>query len=263
MTTANLRLMTLNVRHAMDPVPHSWEERVPLIRTLLEREAPDIIGTQECFYSQVKDMLSILPGYDWLGLGRKGGSGGEFMAIFFRKDRFEILEYDHYWLSDTPSVIGSTTWGHKAPRMVTWGRFLDLRTERQFYLCNTHLDHVSAEARVKAAELIVEKASLLDPELPIVITGDFNIGASSAPHDVFFQKGGFTDTWDSAKVRQGEGIGTFNDFKDPLGRGVDWRIDWILTRGAVEVDRIQIVDDHDNGRFPSDHYPLLADLRMG
>jgi len=207
-------------------------------------------------------MLSVLPGFDWLGLGRKGGSGGEYMAVFYRKDRFELLEYDHYWLSATPNVIGSVTWGNAAPRMVTWGRFLDRAAERPFYLCNTHFDHKSPESRVKAAQLMVERARSFDPALPVIITGDFNVGPDSEAYDVFIREGGFTDTWDSAKVKIGEGLGTFNNFNNPAGRGKAWRIDWILTRGPVVAKRIQILDDIVEGRYPSDHYPLIADLQL-
>lgn len=254
--------MTVNVRHATDPSPNSWEERLPLLEMLLKREAPDIVTTQECFYGQVKDMLTVLPGYDWLGLGRKGGSGGEYMAIFYRKDRFELLEYDHYWLSATPNVIGSVTWGNAAPRMVTWGRFHDRETKRSFYLCNTHFDHKSPESRVLAAQLMVERAKSFDPELPVIIAGDFNVGPDSEAYGAFTREGGFTDTWLSSGETIGEGLGTFNNFNNPAGRGPSWRIDWILTRGPVAVQRIQIVSDIIQGRFPSDHYPLVAELQL-
>jgi endonuclease/exonuclease/phosphatase family metal-dependent hydrolase len=253
--------MTFNVRHATDPTPNSWEERLPLIRELLQRENPDLIGTQECYYHQIKDMLSVLPDYDYIGLGREGGSRGEYSAIFYRRDRFDVLEYDHYWLSDTPGLIGSTTWNHEAPRMVTWGRFRELDSGLQFYVCNTHMDHLSEEARIKGAALLAERTEEFDSALPVLITGDFNVGPDSESYRILHQ-GGFADTWNSAAKRGGEDLGSFNNFKDPLGNGPTWRIDWIMTRGGVQADSIRIVDDHREGRFPSDHFPVMAEMRL-
>lgn len=98
---------------------------------MIKKQAPDLIGTQEGVYAQLKDIATDLPAYEWIGLGRDGGSRGEFMAVFYRKDRFEPLKYDHFWLSDTPSVVASTTWGDTNRRMVTWFRFKDRKDQRR------------------------------------------------------------------------------------------------------------------------------------
>ncbi|MEK3890057.1 endonuclease/exonuclease/phosphatase family protein [Bacillus sp. FSL K6-3431] len=256
----NLRIMTYNLRNNSDVPPNSWAERKELILELLQRESPDIIGTQECMYAQVQDMNTMLPEYDTIGLGREGGSNGEFMAIYFKKSRLEVLEYNHFWLSDTPDTIASCTWGNDVTRMVTWIRFLDLETGQQFYHLNTHLDHISVNARVKGAELIIKKVTSFDPELPIIITGDFNTESSSEPHQVFLEKGKFIDTWDAAIERINKDLGTFNDFKNPTG-GKD-RIDWILCRGNVKTGFIKIINDQPKGRFPSDHFPVMVDLEI-
>ena len=121
---------------------------------------PDLIGTQEGLYPQIKDIAADQPAYDWIGLGRDGGSRGEFMAIFYRRDRFEPLEYEHFWLSDTPDVIASSTWGNGVRRMVTWAKFRDRTTGREFYFWNTHLDHEVQFAREKSAELIRQRIGL-------------------------------------------------------------------------------------------------------
>src|SRR5690606_39768996 len=92
---------------------------------------------------QVQDLEELLPDYRWIGLGRRGGSKEEYMAIFYKKNRFKVIEYDHYWLSDTPETMGSITWDNACTRMVTWIRFLDRKTGKQFYHLNTHLDHIS------------------------------------------------------------------------------------------------------------------------
>lgn len=255
-----LRIMTFNVRQISDPPPNSWGERQVLISKLLAEEKPDIIGTQECLFQQVKDMLAILPDYDWVGLGRKGGSAGEFMAIYYKRSRFDVLEYDHYWLSATPLSIGSTTWGNTIPRMVTWARFLDKQTGKSFYLINTHLDHRSEEARIEGARLIAEKAADLDEELPVLLTGDFNIGEDSEPYRYLVNEGGFADTWYAAHERINDSLGTFNGFINETG---GWtRIDWILMRGSVTVSTSRIINTHYNGLFPSDHFPVMAVVKL-
>ena len=252
--------MTYNVRCDFDAPPNSWNERRKLISEMLLRESPDIIGTQECLNYQVQDMASILPEYDWIGLGREGGSYGEYMAIFFKKDRFTALEYDHFWLSDTPATIGSSSWGNDCTRMATWVKFQDRQTGATFYHLNTHLDHISEEARVKGAELIIKKTDEFDADSPHIITGDFNTGTASDAHKIFLDKGNFIDAWDVAAETLNEELGTFNAFEDPSG-GED-RIDWILIKGDVKTGLIKTIDDQTNGLFPSDHFPVVADIQI-
>lgn len=252
------RIMTYNVRNNFDPPPDSWEERKKLVGKILDREMPDMLATQECSYRLVCDLHAIMQGYDWIGMGREGGSKDEFVAIFYKKDRFEVKEYNHFWLSATPNVIGSVTWGHVIPRMATWIRFRDRKTNRQFYHINTHLDHQSSEAREKSARLIRDKATTFDTELPIILTGDFNTGTDSGPYKLLVNEGGFTDTWNTAERNVNKALGTFNNFKDGTGGKV--RIDWILIRGKASVKMIKIADDTYDGQFPSDHFPVIVDL---
>jgi len=128
-----LRAMSFNLRYASQKPPNSWPERRPIMKRAIEKLAPDVFGTQEGVYPQLKDLASDIPTYEWIGLGRDGGSRGEFMAIFYKRDRFEPIAYDHFWLSDTPEVIASTTWGHSNRRMVTWVRFRDKSSNREFF----------------------------------------------------------------------------------------------------------------------------------
>lgn len=257
-----LRVMTFNLRFASDHGPNAWPDRRPVMRTCIQEAHPDLIGTQEGVYSQLKDIDSDLPDYDWIGLGREGGSHGEFMAVFYRRERFDPLEYDHFWLSDTPDVIGSSTWGNSNRRMVTWIRFRDRQTDRQFYLVNTHFDHQIQTAREKSAELLVQRAAKLDPKLPIVVTGDFNaVAKANRAYDILVTDGPFTDTWDKAPVHDHADLNSFHGFSaSPRHEGA--RIDWILYRGPVEVERIGILPFQQNGQWPSDHFPVLAVLRF-
>lgn len=253
--------MTCNVQVAGNPPPHSWEQRRPLMRELLRREDPDIIGTQEGRFDQVKDLAVDLPTHDWIGLGRDGGSRGEFMAIFYRRDRFELLAFDHFWLSDTPEVIGSSTWGNTCRRMVTWGRFRDRPTGRGFGIWNTHFDHEIESARQKSAALVHRRIAATDPGLPLLLLGDFNCAAGdSAAYAELTAGAGLTDTWTAAAQRCNEGFSTFHGHKTPARDGV--RIDWILARHLAAVSEAAIVVHASPGLAPSDHFPVTATVRF-
>lgn len=256
-----LTVMSYNLKFASPNPPNSWPQRRPLMREVIQQINPDVFGTQEGIYAQLKDIATDLPDYEWIGLGREGGSKGEFMAVFYRKARLEPLAYDHFWLSDTPEVIASSTWGNTCRRMVTWVRFFDRQTKREFFFWNTHFDHEVQAAREKAAKLVRERVTALDTKLPLILTGDFNAaGGSNQAHKILTADGFFSDTWFTAKERKGEGLSTFNSFKAIQHEG--FRIDWILTRGEFAVDSTEIVTFSRDGQFPSDHFPLVAKLRM-
>ncbi len=261
-TDTKLRVMSFNLRYLndFDPSPHTWEERRSTIRQVIRKEQPDIIGTQEAVYEQVKDVAADLPNYEWIGQGREGGNEGEFMSIFYNENRFTPLEYDHFWLSDTPDVVGSMSWGNTIPRMVTWVKFLDERSGEEFYFVNTHFDHMSEEAREKSAALISEKVKEFNQDLPVILTGDFNAGPDSEPYQILIEQGGFTDTWTAAETRINDGFGTFTGFEDATGGGADNRIDWILSKGNVITETSEIITYQKNGQYPSDHYPVMSDM---
>ncbi len=253
-----LAVMTYNLRFASDRPPNDWPTRRPVMKALLQQYRPDVMGTQEGLYAQLKDLSADLPGYDTIGLGRDGGSRGEFMMVFYRRDRLEPLEYDHFWLSDTPDVIASSTWGNTNKRMVTWVRFLDRRTRREFYYWNTHLDHALQPAREKAAALIVDRiARRTDAKVPLLLVGDFNAVARSNPvYEFLTGQGGLRDTWFLAETRRNETSNSFNGFQ-PRKENSE-RIDWILARGDLRVRAAEVVIFEQNGQWPSDHFPVMA-----
>ena len=256
-----LNVMTYNLRYASTNPPNAWPERRPLMTRLIREFAPDVMGTQEGLYSQLKDIAADLPDYEWIGLGREGGSRGEFMAVFYRKARLEPLTYDHFWLSDTPEVMGSTTWGNTCRRMVTWIQFRDRVTGTVFYHFNTHFDHQVQLAREKSAELLRKRVEVLGTKLPVILTGDFNASAgANKSYSILTAENFFADAWFAAPERHGEGFATFNNFKAAVPTGE--RIDWILTRGDVKVDRAETVIYAHPGEFPSDHFPVIVKLRL-
>ncbi len=256
----SLSVMTFNLRYASMSGANAWPDRLPVMRDCIRESAPDLIGTQEGLYHQLKDLARELPEFQWIGTGRDGGSRGEFMAIFYRPDRFEPIEFDHFWLSDTPNVVASTTWGNSNRRMVTWVKFRDLRTDVSFYFWNTHFDHQIQEARFESAQLVLERVNALKTDLPVLLVGDFNATAGNNPaYDVLVNDRAFTDTWSSAATRRGDLVKTFHGFRGPTAG--DDRIDWILMRGPVACLDTEILTCQRNGQYPSDHFPVVATLR--
>ncbi|CAM5272719.1 endonuclease/exonuclease/phosphatase family protein [Streptomyces abikoensis] len=252
-----LRVMTFNLRYASESGPHPWSRRRPVMRRLLRHERPHVLGTQEGLHRQLRDIADDLgPRYAWIGLGRHGGSHDEFGAVFYDSLRLAPEEYDHFWLSATPSVIGSATWGNTVVRMASWIRFTDRHTGAGLYLLNTHLDHLHQQARERSAELIAERLRALDPALPRIVTGDFNVPAHGNPvYDALLGGAALADTWDTAAER-GPQYATFHGYR-PLVPDGD-RIDWILASPSVRTLRARINTYALDGRFPSDHLPVQA-----
>lgn len=261
-TNESLCVMTYNLRYASPNPPNDWPTRRPLVREVIQSVAPDIMGTQEGLHAQLLDLASDLPDYDWVGVGRDDGKvKNEFMAVFYRKARLETLSTNHFWLSDTPEVPGSTTWGNSNRRMVTWLKFRDRSTGNEFYLWNTHFDHQIQTAREKSAELVRQRVTALETKLPVILMGDFNAAAeANQAYQILTSDKFFTDAWLAAPERKGEGVGTFNNFKAAVPNGS--RIDWILTRGNVAVDRAATLTFTRDGQFPSDHFPVAAWVRL-
>lgn len=248
--------IAFNLRYDNPSDPYVWSERLPHVADIAR--GADVVGTQEGLYHQVKDLDRALgEGWDWIGTGRDGGSRGEFMAIFFDERRFEPMEFDHFWLSDTPDRVGSATWGHSNRRMVTWVRLRERSTDEEFYVLNTHFDHRVAPAREKSATLVRERIGNLREDIPLVVTGDFNAAAEkSAPWRILVEEGPLEDAWLVAEESQGD-VATFTSFKELKPGGA--RIDWVLVRG-FDVRYAEAITARPNGVWPSDHLPVKAVL---
>jgi endonuclease/exonuclease/phosphatase family metal-dependent hydrolase len=146
--------------------------------------------------------------------------------------------------------------------MVTWVRFRDRLTDREFYLVNTHFDHQSQPSRERSAALLLERVADFDPDLPVIVTGDFNAEAVANPvHQTLTSPEAFSDTWIETNEAEPE-IGTFHNFLGPEQAAGRARIDWILTRGDIEAVDTEIRTNELNGQYPSDHFPVTATLRF-
>nr|WP_238390038.1 endonuclease/exonuclease/phosphatase family protein [Pseudoxanthomonas koreensis] len=233
-----------------------WDVRKPLAVRTLREQAPDVVGLQELTPAQAQYLAAHLPGYGRLGRGREADGSGEQMGVFYRTDRLRVVESGDFWLSDTPDRPGSISWGHPHPRMVTWALFERVADGRRFHLFNTHLPYREQDeaARVKGAQAIVERLASLPADVPVVLTGDFNTGPDSAVHAAL--SAALADAWEAAPRLEGP-ADTFHAFTGQAQR----RIDWIFTRGMT-VESVQAVTTRWDGRYPSDHFPVVADLRL-
>lgn len=254
---SDLRVMTFNVRLPVaSDGPDRWEARRDLMAEVLRQEQPDLVGTQELWKIQGDHLAAALPDYAWFGQGRRGGHADEHMGVFYRRDRLRVIEAGDFWLSETPEVPGSITWGHLFPRMVTWAVFED-RAGRRFCLYNTHFPYREGDedARVRAARLILQRLGALPAGLPVILMGDFNTAPDGPTHAVL--AGALHDAWTQAPRRDGPAE-TFHGF---TGRA-DRRIDWIFVRGLRAASVRTVITQRD-GRYPSDHFPVVAELRWG
>jgi endonuclease/exonuclease/phosphatase family metal-dependent hydrolase len=250
-----LRVMTFNVRLPMaSDGPERWEARRDLFVKTIREQRPDVFGTQELYKEQGDYVVAKLPEYAWFGMGRKGGEGDEHMGVFYRADELRVLDSGNFWLSDTPDVPGSDTWGTPFPRMVTWARFQRKSDGRTFVMFDTHLPYRDQDdaAREKGAALILKRIAKLPPDEPFVLTGDFNTTPDSKVHAMLTEH--LEDAWLVAPRRSGP-ENTFHDFTGKPDR----RIDWILVRG-FGVEGVRTVTTHEGTLYPSDHFPVVADL---
>ena len=256
-----IKVMTFNIRYANAFGANAWPKRRAGVVEVIREQKPDVIGTQEGLHHQLLYMDKELAEYKWIGVGREGEKRGEFMAIFYRSDRLKPLEEKHFWLSDTPKVVGSASWGNTVKRMVTWVRFLDRKTHKEFYFWNTHFDHRSQPSREKSALLINKRVTALQTKLPVILVGDFNaVAKANRAYDTLTTTGGFKDTFVSAKEKVNADWNTFNSFrKTEKGKR---RIDWILTKGPAKTDRTEIVLFDETKQLPSDHQPVTAIIRI-
>lgn len=250
-----LRVMTFNVRVPVaSDGPNRWKNRRNLMAETIRQAHPDVFGTQELHKRQGDYLVGKLPRYRWFGEGRRGGDGDEHMGVFYRTDRLTVEQSGNFWLSDTPRVPGSISWGQPYPRMVTWALFRVKASGRQFYYFNTHFPYRAQDeqARTHSAREIVARLKQLPPNVPVVLTGDFNTTPAAPAHAILTAQ--LHDARLTAPTTDGPSA-TFHNFT-----GIpDRRIDWILYRGFTPIAE-HTLTNHVDGHYPSDHFPVLAQL---
>ena len=256
-------VMTFNIRFGTaGDGPNVWPQRRDLVFDVIRRAECDFVGLQEALRFQIDEIRESVPGCSEIGVGRDDGqTGGEYSAILYRADRWKVDASGTYWLSDTPDVVASKTWGNEITRIVTWGRFIEQATGRALYVFNTHFDHQSQPSRVRSAELLARRIADRDPKDPVIVTGDFNAGEDNPA--IQYLKGERADSpvklVDTFRVLHAAATepGTFNGFR---GFATGPKIDYVLVEPGTTVRTARILHDNDDGRYPSDHFPVTADI---
>jgi len=220
---------------------------------------------QEALHHQIKYADSVLTEYAWFGVGRDDGKfKGEFSPVFYDSTRFELLEENTFWLSENPQKEGSKGWDAAFPRIVTWGYFYDRITQKSFYLLNTHFDHQGTIARLKSSKLLIQKISELTENkswIPVIVTGDFNSLKKSGPYQQLTHWDNPVKLIDAQAVTEEMSLGpnyTFNGFDNR--KREDMIIDYIFVNEACIVNQHHIINDEKSGRYPSDHFPVAAEI---
>lgn len=253
-----LRVMTYNIRYgtAADG-PDAWPARRERLFAVVAAQRPDVLGLQEALRFQLDELHDRFAAFGEIGVGRDDGhTAGEFAAILYRTDRLAVDSSGTFWLSDTPEVPGSVSWGNHVTRICTWALFHDRTTGARFAVFNLHLDHESQPARERGAELVVRRAALIAPDLPTILTGDFNAGEDN-PAVATVLHAGMRDTF-RALYPDARWVGTFNGF---TGDSAGPKIDYIFAGPRWKILDAAIMRSRPGGRDASDHFPVTATLQ--
>lgn len=266
----DIRVMSFNVRNGGAPDgPNHWTKRRELFFHTIDAFDPDLLGTQELLAEQADEMREHFKGYGFVGLGREDGKrAGEYCGMFYRSGCFELIDSGHFWLSEHPDVPGSVSWDSALTRMASWVKLRDRRDPRKraFLWINTHWDHVGEVARLESGKLIRAQLARLNDNgaTPAIVTGDFNCFDTSDAYRAILggrdDRPQLIDTYRATHPRRRDDEATFHGFS---GKVEGSRIDFILHTPAFEtvgasIDRAK----SDDGRCPSDHFPVTARLRF-
>jgi endonuclease/exonuclease/phosphatase family metal-dependent hydrolase len=250
----SLNVMSYNIRfnNPGDSI-NAWSNRKEWVKALVKFYDTDILGIQEGLSDQV-DYLQTATGFAVEGVGRDDGKkAGEFVAIYYNPARFIKRLSGHFWLSETPD-IPSKGWDAAIVRLCTWVRLYDKIRKQEFYVFNTHYDHVGVLARVKSSELIQKQIPLIAGNLPVILTGDLNVTPQT--ESVATLKTFLSDAREVSQEPPYGPEGSFNGFK--FNAALKDRIDYIFTSKHFKVLKYGILSDSKEQRYPSDHLPVFS-----
>ncbi|WP_190277559.1 endonuclease/exonuclease/phosphatase family protein [Adhaeribacter rhizoryzae] len=257
-----LRVGSYNVRYAnTNDVGNLWPDRAPVVANLIRFHDFDIFGTQEALKNQLDDISNALPVYARYGLGRDDGKEkGEHSAIFYKKDKFKLLNKGDFWLSQTPDKPSLGWDATCCNRIASWVYLQDIKNKKKFYVFNVHYDHQGKEARRESSKLILQKIAEIAGKEPVILTGDFNGDHSSEWYQTIANSGVLKDTYKQVQYPYASNA-SFNAFGSKLdGEQI---IDHIFVTNHFKVNKWGILTDTYHGKFPSDHFPILVELTYG
>lgn len=237
-----------------------WAQRAPVAANLLRFHEFDIFGIQEGLKNQVDDLSKLLPEYAHYGLGRDDGKdAGEHSSIFYRQDKFKLLNKGDFWLSETPDKPGKGWDATCCNRICSWVYLQDISSGKKFYYFNAHFDHQGKIARVESGKLIVKKISEIAGDTPAIFTGDLNGGQKSEWYLTLANSGLLTDTYTQVKNPYAN-----NSSFNAWGKSVDGYeiIDHVFVTKGFKADKWGILTDTYHGKFVSDHFPILVNVTL-
>ena len=256
----DLKVMTYNIRLSVDSdKENSWNNRKQETMALMSYYHPDYFGVQEAVPQQMTDIKTTLTDYDYVGVGRDDGKNqGEYSAIFYDKNKLEVTKSGTFWLSETPEKP-SKGWDAAYNRVCTYAFFKIKKTGKQFLAMNLHFDHVGDVARVNSAKLILEKIKKLNPKnVPLTLTGDFNLTDDSEPINIISKS--LTDSYYHSKKPHYGPKGTWQNFD--INTPSTERLDYVFVKGFDVLSNRTINDRRENLLYPSDHFPILAEINF-
>lgn len=261
----DLNVMTFNIRlNISSDSLNAWPYRKDKVASQILFHEVHLLGVQEALHDQMMDLKERLPKFRYVGGGRDDGKEkGEYSAIFYDTTRLQLLQTKMFWLSESPEVPGSKSWDAAITRMVTWARFRDRKTKKIFYAFNTHFDHIGKVARRESAKIVLRKVQEIAGTVPVIFTGDFNAEPADEPIRVIMDKNDplhLVDTKEISMTPHYGPTGTFNAFKSKERN--DQPIDYIFIKGKWNVLTHATLSQTWDGRFASDHFSVLATLKL-
>ncbi len=264
---SSLRIASYNIQYDnKNQSPDSeWANRKNIFKELVQKYDFDIIGAQEPYLRQLNDIKELLPGYDYIGVSIDGETTGlnkHYTPILYKKDKFEILDWGTFWFSSSSSQAGSIGWDAQSPRICTRALIKDKSTGKIFNFFNIHLDHIGTTARNKSVEMLLSLVPVAAKSYPLILTGDFNFNQNSVNYNKIVSSGILKDSYSMAAEKINADYGTHNGYIP--GRNVGTRIDHIFLSAnlPLKVKSHQIITDDFNGKYPSDHYPVMIELQL-
>lgn len=259
-------IMSFNIRlDTPNDGENRWDNRKNEAINVIKLYDTDILGAQEVLYNQLRDMHKGLKDYAYVSAGRENGKKkGESVPIFFKKDRFTLINSGHFWLSQNKDEIGSIGWDGSHPRISTWVILEDKESQKQLFVINVHLDHMGQEARQKGCFLLLDQISTLSEDRPVIMLGDFNALRTDEPIRILSNNQdprSLKDTRTFTKETYGPEW-TFHNFnRTPIKDRIN--IDYIFFKGNVDVIRHSVVNESLNyGRCLSDHCPIISTIKL-
>ena len=235
-----------------------WKDRQHHVVTLIQFHQIGIVGIQEGLIHQVKQLESNLE-FDYIGVGRDDGEDkGEFSAILFDPQRYKLLDHGTFWLSPTPERP-SKGWDAALNRVCTWGKFKD-QSGQTFYVFNIHYDHIGQQAREESSKLVLKQINAINQEkLPVIWMGDFNVTPDNPAYTTITSAPGWKDARLISEIPAYGPAGTFTGFD--WNKMPDGIIDHIFVNGPIKVIRHGILTDNYGKKYPSDHFPVMAEIQ--